>query len=416
MPATLDDLLTKIEAQDKTIADQGKQLTNLVESQSQIAKALEKPVYPAGGAPNPTVVAELIDKDAEARWHLKSFGHFLSEVKKSPSRTQPSETLQKAYSWAVEKAIVGANETVGAEGGFLVPPEFSNKVFGRVYKDSALLSRCDNYTVQGNGMTFPRSSETSRANGSRYGGVSSAWVAEGVAGSLSKPGFGTLTLRLHKLISLGGITQELMDDQSVMPQYMTRVFADEINFMISDAIVRGTGAGQPQGLLTTSSRVTVSKEAGQTADTINTQNIVKMWARLWSGARANSIWLYNQDIEPQLFLMTLGIGTAGVVTYMPPGGLSGNQYATLMGRPMFPIEQASTLGDEGDLILVDLSQYVTIGKGGMSQAQSMHFYFDTDQQAFRVTLRMDGQPWWSAALTPYKGTNTQSWCVTLEAR
>ena len=42
--------------------------------------------------------------------------------------------------------------------------------------------------------------------------------------------------------------------------------------------------------------------------------------------------------------------------------------------------------------------------------------FDSDQMAYRVTYRLDAQPWWVAALTPYKGSNTQSPVVTLATR
>ena len=43
---------------------------------------------------------------------------------------------------------------------------------------------------------------------------------------------------------------------------------------------------------------------------------------------------------------------------MPPGGLSGQPYGTLLGRPVIPIEQCSTLGTVGDIILADLKQFI----------------------------------------------------------
>ena len=42
--------------------------------------------------------------------------------------------------------------------------------------------------------------------------------------------------------------------------------------------------------------------------------------------------------------------------------------------------------------------------------------FDYDEQTFRFIFRVDGQPWWAAQLTPYKGTNTQSCFVALATR
>jgi HK97 family phage major capsid protein len=101
---------------------------------------------------------------------------------------------------------------------------------------------------------------------------------------------------------------------------------------------------------------------------------------------------------------------------MPPGGLSGAPYATLMGRPVIVSEFATTLGTVGDIMLVDLSQYITLTKGAMETAMSMHLYFDTAEMAFRTTYRVDGQCWWNSALTPYQGIVTKSPVVVLATR
>ncbi len=143
----------------------------------------------------------------------------------------------------------------------------------------------------------------------------------------------------------------------------------------------------------------------------------KMWARRFAlGPTGKYMWLINQDVTPQLYLMTLGIGTAGVVTYLPPGGLSAAPYSTLMGAPVMEVEWASTVGTVGDIALVDLSQYVTINKGAPTTMSSMHVYFLSDQMAYRTTWRIDGQPWQSLPLTPFAGTNTQSPFVVLATR
>jgi HK97 family phage major capsid protein len=195
------------------------------------------------------------------------------------------------------------------------------------------------------------------------------------------------------------------------------VFGSELAFAVGAALVRGTGAGQPLGLINSPAAVTISKESGQTAATLTSANIVKMWARRFAmGPASNYVWLINQDVSPQLHLLTLGIGTAGVVTYLPPGGLSAKPYATLMGAPVLESEWCSTLGTVGDVILVDLSQYVTINQGGVQSMSSMHVYFLSDQHSFRSTVRMDGSCWQADPLTPFQGTNTQSPIVLLESR
>jgi hypothetical protein len=63
-----------------------------------------------------------------------------------------------------------------------------------------------------------------------------------------------------------------------------------------------------------------------------------------------------------------------------------------------------------------MSQYMVATKGGLRGAESIHVSFTTDQTAFRWIYRVDGQPTWKSALTPFKSSNTLSPFVTLAAR
>lgn len=318
---------------------------------------------------------------------------------------------------SIAKAVQGMSTQSGADGGFTVVPEVSNKIFDRVYEND-LWGRTDNYTVNGNSMTFLANAETSRATGSRHGGMQGYWVPEGGTITKSKPTMREISLKLVKVAVVVYLTQELLDDTSqALEQYVTRKVAEEFNFMIGDSLVNGTGVGMPLGMLNAPSLVSIAKESGQLAATILPENVVKMYSRFYSPSLKKAVWLHNQDIGPQLYLMTLGIGTAGTTVYMPPGGVSASPYATLMGLPMLPTEFNATLGTQGDLMLADMSQILSISKGGIAQAVSMHVEFLTDQMALRFTMRLNARPWDIAPITPYKGTaNTQSTFMALDTR
>ena len=88
----------------------------------------------------------------------------------------------------------------------------------------------------------------------------------------------------------------------------------------------------------------------------------------------------------------------------------------MFGRPIVPLEQCSSLGAVGDIILGDMSQYLLIDKGGINSASSIHVRFLYDESVFRFIYRVDGQPIWNKPITPYKGSNTLSPFVTLAAR
>jgi HK97 family phage major capsid protein len=342
-------------------------------------------------------------------------GEFLQAVAKSASgRSGIDPRLHQITG----KAATGLGEGVPSDGGFLVQMDMAGELLRRTYETGVLASRVRRIPISANanGLRINAINETSRACGSRYGGLQLYWLDEAGTKTASKPEFRQMELNLKKLTGLVYATDELLQDAAALQSLLMQVFPEEFAFVVDHSILHGTGAGQPLGVLNSGARVTVAKEVGQGA-TIMFENIVNMWSRMWSRSRANAIWLINQDIEPQLMSMSLSVGTGGVPVYMPAGGLSGQPYATLMGRPVIAHESTQTLGTEGDIILIDPSQYLMIDKGGLQQASSIHVQFIYDETVFRFVMRLDGQPTWNAALTPRTGSaNTLSPYVTLAAR
>jgi HK97 family phage major capsid protein len=288
----------------------------------------------------------------------------------------------------------------------------------RVYSVGEILRRVDMVGIspQSNGMTFYGVNETSRADGSRRGGIRAYWTAEGGTKQASQPAFRQLELRLHKVAALVYATDELLQDANALESWIMQNLPEELRFVVEDSIIRGTGVGMPQGILASGALVTQDAEAGQAADTVVSQNIMNMWSRLWAPSRRNAVWLINQDVEPQLYQLNLGVGTGGVALYQPPGGLSATPYATLMGRPILTSELADTVGDVGDIMLLDFSQYQMIEKGGIQSASSIHVAFTADETVFRFVYRCDGISKWNSALTPFQSAITQSPFIALEAR
>jgi HK97 family phage major capsid protein len=316
-------------------------------------------------------------------------------------------------------AITGAGQAVGSDGGFLVPPTFSTAIWNGLFEASdSLLARTDQYTVTGDSLTFNANAETSRATGSRWGGIRGYWIAEAAQMTGSTPKLRQVKLEPQQMAVLCYATDKLLRNAQAVDQWLTRAATDEINFMVGDAIVNGDGAGKPLGILGADATVSVSKETGQGAATIQTENIAKMWARLHPRARKNAVWFVNNEVEEQFDYLNISIGTGGVPAYMPPGGIADAPYGRLKGRPVLPIEFCSALGTVGDIILADLSAYATGLRGMVESAVSMHLRFDYNETAFRFLFEIDGRPWLASAITPYKATSgrTLSTFVTLATR
>lgn len=317
------------------------------------------------------------------------------------------------------RAVSGMSEGMPSDGGFLVQTDFASELLRRAYETGQLASRCRRIPISGNanGLKINAIDEISRADGSRWGGVRAYWTPEAGDKTNATPSFRQMELSLKKLTGLAYVTDELLSDANALESVLMTAFSEEFGFKLDDAILNGDGAGKPLGVMASPALVSVSKEAGQPADTLQPENIIKMWSRCYNRSRLNAVWFINQDIEPQLFTLGIQVGTGGSTVYMPPGGLSGQPYGTLFGRPVIPVEQCATLGDKGDILLADLSQYVLIEKGGVQSASSIHVRFVNDESVFRFVYRVDGQPIWHSALTPFKGSsNTVSPFVTLDAR
>lgn len=341
-----------------------------------------------------------------------AFGEFLQAVVAAGT---PGGTVDPRL---FQAGPTGLNTGVASDGGFLVRTDFSTMLLDGGYSEAVLAPRCTRIPIgaDADSLEAPIVDQTSRANGSRWGGVRVYRRAEADTVTASKPKFGEWEVRLEDLMAICYATDRSLKDAVSLGAIMYQSFIEEFAFKVDDEIVRGTGVGECEGILNAAATVSVSKETGQAAATIVMENIVKMYARMFSRSRSKAAWFYNQDIEPQLPQLNLAAGTAGYPVYLPPNGLAGAPLATLYGHPLIPIEHAATLGTVGDLMLLDLSQYVLIDKGGIEQAESIHVRFLYGEKTFRWMYRINGRPKWKSALTPFKGTNTLSPFITLATR
>lgn len=322
----------------------------------------------------------------------------------------------------------GASEAVPADGGFLIAPDYSDEIMVIAHDTGLVYTRGRKLPLSNatNAIKVPGIDEQSRADGSRWGGVRMYWQNEADSLIGSKPKYRLIELVSKKLTGLYYATDEVIADSALLGSTVTQAFGEEVGFKMDDAAINGDGSGKPLGIMNANALITIAKETGQASATLLFQNVTKMWYRLYSRSRKNAVWFVNQDVEQQLLQMSLPVGTggssvvagvapAGPGVYVPPGAM-GNDTGLLFGRPVIAIEQCQTLGTTGDIILADMSQWIYVDKGDMQQATSMHVRFLTDEMTFRWIYRVDGQPQWHTALTPFKGTNTQSPFVALAAR
>lgn len=303
------------------------------------------------------------------------------------------------------------NESSGPDGGYAIPPQFSQDIWRLSLGEDSLLPYTANDQITGNSMIYPKD-ETTPWGGS---GIQAYWQNEAAAGTPSKLQLGIETLTLHKLFALVPVTNEMLDDSSGLSSYLSNNAPERITWKANESLLFGDGVGKCLGALNSKAGplVVQAKDSGQATNTITPTNLSNMVSRLLVGQLKNAIWLANPDVLP--FLETMTVGNYPI--YLPNNSAAEGSYGMLKGRPLFLSEHASAFSSQGDISLLSLKGYRTITKaGGIQTDTSMHLYFDADATAFRFMFRLNGKPILSAPVQPPKSANTRSHFVTLAAR
>lgn len=355
---------------------------------------------------------------------FRSLGEFASAVHNACTLNGPVDSR------LVRNDASGANETTGADGGYLVPPDYAAGVIDLIQDQSVLLPQARRVTIAGNRLIEAYLVESKRDDGHRHGGVLAYWKGEAQQYKSSKPTFGERTTQLDKLTAICPVTEELLMDEPAIESTLDTKVAQEFAWKADAAIFNGSGSGSmPLGMVMPTANaalVTVDKEAGQAAGTVNVQNILNMWNRMPAQCRANAKWYINQDLELQLMQLMMGTDTvatsdSGVTVSFGgplwlPAGAYGNENGKLLGRDVIPLEQAAAVGAVGDIAFLDATQYLIVERAGINKQTSMHMYFDTDEVAFKFSWRVGGRPDWMTAITGANSTIARSPYVALAAR
>jgi HK97 family phage major capsid protein len=314
------------------------------------------------------------------------------------------KALELAY-----KAILGSNESIPSQGEFLLEPTLTPMFLQPIHEVGILSSKVRVLPVGPNSNSgwIQGIDETTRATGSRWGGVVGYHSAEAATMTASQPKFRKINWELHKAYVLQYATDELLADSNMLTAIINQSAAEELQFMVNDDIMNGIGGDRPVGVLNSPALVHVHRAA---TTAISHADLIAMWARVSPRSKAAGQWYINGEVHPQLDAIYF-TGTTSVLS--PYIGYTEAGVMQIYGRPVIETEFNAALGTQGDILFADLGEYLFWEKGSIEAASSVHIQFLTDQTCFRFITRYDGQTALASAMTPYKGTITQSPFVSL---
>jgi len=334
---------------------------------------------------------------------FSSFGEFLRCISnprfKSDSRLKTAGHLQEGEE---------------SQGGFLVPEQFLSGLLFEYQIENALLPLTHQVPMSSDQLRIPSIDETDRSGGELYGGISVYWVAEATEKTLSKPTFRQNSIAAHKVCGLTYASDQLLEDSAQTENIVKRLFGNAIQHEINRVLIKGTGVGQPLGILT--SGALLVQTSTSSAGTLNLVDLAGMYSKLMPGSHGTACWLAAPSVLPMIFDLASKEGaTAGGFNPLHITDSAKSPSMFLMGIPIIISPFMEQANAQNDLVLVDFSQYLTGVRKQLEVSASPHIRFQFDETAFRFVFRIAGQPGFSSYLT-MENSDQVSFAVTLSVR
>ena len=342
----------------------------------------------------------------------RSFGEFAQAVAHAGKNNDINELIDKRLQIA---RATGMNEAILSEGGHLTPPGFSDKILFSQWA-SPLIKKLLSLHIEQNFVTLPYATSYDRQNG-LSDGVLIYQVEEAGEATTSFPQFAAIQPSLHKTVILCKATDEILADVNVLERFLFFMLSKNVTWDLEDQLINGPGHNSWLGILNSGAKIRVSKQTGQDASTVLSQNVLDMEARALPESQNGDslVYIVNQTALPEVQKLTVATGTGGGSLSLYQFKRDGEEFDRLCGHPVIVSEHCPILGQEGDIILTDL-QYYLFTQRSIRKEISFHLFFTEDISAFKLVLRSDGQPILSKPIMPKNGGVTCSSIVTLETR
>jgi len=299
-------------------------------------------------------------------------------------------------------------ESVGASGGFLVPTEFMARLYSVGAEDAIMRPRASIIRMNRRQIDIPVLDQTGTTSGRPhwFGGMRFYWGEEAEEKTETEPKFRKVSLVAHKLIGYTRSSDELVDDSAIsLSDYLSGElgFLGGVRWMEDYHFLRGTGVGQPLGIINAGATITVARQAGGTVGYIDLANMDEHFL-----PQGRGLWVISQSLKSELRQVQ---DPAGNYVWQPNArdGIPN----TIFGWPVIFTEKVPLAGVAGDVLLIDPRYYLLGDRQATTIESTQYDYWRYDQTSWRVVHRVDGQPWLSTYLTMQDGTTTVSPFVML---
>jgi HK97 family phage major capsid protein len=361
-------------------ADPGAEVKALRDELSALRAELTTPVKSVGYA-----VTE--DKLVETE---KRFNGFLKAV-----RERDSAAIKSYYS----RDEIKLAESTGAGGGYTIPEQFMATILGVMQQNSPIVNAVTTTPVNAPSGKMPSldlfAAPTAGVGDTAAAGrVTAATRAESGQYTSTDARFQQISWDVSDAVSgIIPVTREFRQDAPFdLNSLMTVLIGNAAAAKLEYYILRGTGVGQPLGILNAPAKVDVTPATNNLFAMADASNMLARFKRF--GDRAQCMWVHHASLQPDLDAIAAAGGST--VTFVTP---TSDVYPPLRGYRLVESEHVAQADASGCIVLVDLSAYMLFTLGGLYIEFDEYYDFDNGLSAWRFGQRLDGKPWLKSAIT-----------------
>ena len=297
-------------------------------------------------------------------------------------------------------------------GGFLVPADILDRVIAREPTPTRVAGRVTQLMTSRDQLIIPKlnyTGATDDSNGDLYtSGIRTTWTGEIPASSttmrVTEPIWGQLSIPVYTAMLSIPITNNMIEDATFpIVSYISGKFAEAVDLLRDYSILKGTGQGQPAGILNNvdgdvNLANPVSVVTGS-ASAITATGLINLGMSLPEQYDENAVYVMNKTSTGK----TLAGLQDGNQRYIWGSGLQDSGLAPGFRNRMilgYPVIFSGFMPNEASnaypVIFGDLSAYYLVNRIGFSVQVLRELYAETNQVLVLGRIRFGGtvaEPW-----------------------
>jgi HK97 family phage major capsid protein len=257
--------------------------------------------------------------------------------------------LTKELAYLQQKGTSTMLSSSDTLGGYTVPQDYRLPVLSLPYENPFILQRATVIPAPTGTVTMPQSLQTDT---DEYGGFAGAWISEGGLKQKTDTQFAQVQIDTHEYAAYTQLSVRLLERSAIaMESYISDKGRSKIMNELNRVFLRGTGTGQPYGILNTAGIRTVNREV---ANQVSRVDAVRLKRELRPQHRANGTYILADEVGGYFEELTV---SATDLRPLFSASMANGPYDRLLGRPYIETTQLPNLGTEGDACYCDLREY-----------------------------------------------------------